>query len=153
MSVLAVLAVSPCLLKKAGSCCSTGVRLVACSSLDLKTRTFSCSTKKKKKGKPHPSSSSTNFKVSTFLSDIISTFCFLQGALIQEARAYTKKCEGSQLMSQHHSFMQAWMQHIHYIIYPWKYLSSQYYVADTVDLPSSFDLWREQNSESETEDR
>lgn len=47
MSVLAILAVSPCLLKKAGSCCSTGVRLVACSSLDPKTRTFSCSTKKR----------------------------------------------------------------------------------------------------------
>lgn len=54
MSVPAVLAVSPCLLKKAGSCCSTGVRLVACSSLDLKTRTFSCSTKKKKKANPTP---------------------------------------------------------------------------------------------------
>lgn len=151
MSVLAILAVSPCLLMKAGSYCSTGVRLVACSSLDPKTRTFSCSTKKKK-GKPRPSASSTNFKVSTFLPDIISTFCFLQGALIQKARAYTKKCEESQLMSQHHSFVQAWMQHIHYIIYPWKYLLSQYYVADTVDLPSSLDLWREQNSESETED-
>lgn len=48
MSVLAILAVSPCLLMKAGSYCSTGVRLVACSSLDPKTRTFSCSTKKKK---------------------------------------------------------------------------------------------------------
>lgn len=46
MPALAVWAVFPCQLMNVGSCYSTGVRLVACSSLGPKTRTLSCSTKK-----------------------------------------------------------------------------------------------------------
>lgn len=59
-------------------------------------------------------------------------------ALIQKARAEAKTSEKSQLISRHHSCMRTWTQDIHCMTYPWKYLLSKYYVADTVELPNSF---------------
>lgn len=86
MSVLAALAVSPCQFMKASSCCSTGVKVVACSFPDPKTRAFSCSTKKS-----HFFNSSSNLKLSTFLPNTLSTLGILQlillGALNQKAKA------------------------------------------------------------------
>lgn len=120
-------------------CNAGGLQLLASGPQD--PRTFSCSTDQQK---PHPSSSSANFKApnsyikSTCLTNILTTLRFVQlilaeaDALIQKARAEAKSSEKKP------AFLKPYMQHIHYVTYPWKYLLGKYYVADRVELANSF---------------